>query len=356
MALRRGSRPERPERPERSARWLAWFAAAPGLAALVGVGATLATVHQAGKQLTLAEEGQYTTRFNEATKNLGAEKRDVAIGGIYAFDRIMHDSEKDQPGVIAVLTAYARENSAVPMTGTFTRLSGRIPELRPDISAVVSILAARPQGKDGRAQVDLTYTDLHNLRLVAYRVDETQNQLTKGGAKPELLHLGPVNLNQADLRFARIVRVDLDKSFLGSANLTCLFFTDTTLLGSNLEGAKLDLVNWLEVKLGDKADLSGARLRGATLEDVDLSHADLRNTELCDTTFKNVNFTGADLRGAKLKGARFVNSTGTPPANSLSCQDWPLPAPITPDGTVVDTQPFTEQSRHAHCKYPVDMQ
>lgn len=354
MVLSSGSRPEG---TERSTRWLAWFAAAPGIAALVGVGATLATIQHAGRQLTLAEKGHYTTRFNEATNNLGTGKKDVAIGAIYAFDRIMHDSGRDQPGIIAVLTAYARENSPVPMTGTFAKLSGRIPELRHDISAVVRVLAARPRGKDARQEVDLNYTDLHNLRLTAYNVDDI-----KGGAKPEFLHLGPVNLNSTDLRFARIVKVDLDRSSLSSANLTCLLFTETTLTESDLRGATLDLANLLAVKIGDESDpdkgvsMSDARMRGATLTDVDLSHANLEDTELCDTTFTNVNLTGANLRGAKLKGAKFVNSAGAPPPNSLPCHDWPLPAPITPDGTVVDTQPFTERSRHAHCKYPVDMQ
>ncbi|MFF4368202.1 hypothetical protein [Streptomyces sp. NPDC001594] len=157
-----------------------------------------------GAQVDIAEQGQYTARFNDATTNLGSKEREVRIGGIHALDRIMRDSEKDQPRVIAVLTSYIREKSAVPMTGEFKELSGRIEEQKPDISAVVFILATRSAAKGVRAQVDLSYADLHGLNLTPYRVDETQRLLTEGdkGVPPPCLGLGPVNLEHADVRFA----------------------------------------------------------------------------------------------------------------------------------------------------------
>ncbi len=62
----------------------------------------------------LTEQGQVTDRYTKAIEQLGSEKLDIRIGGIYALERIARDSARDQPTVIEVLTAFIREHSREP--------------------------------------------------------------------------------------------------------------------------------------------------------------------------------------------------------------------------------------------------
>ena len=62
----------------------------------------------------LTEQGQVTDRFTKAIEQLGSDKLDVRLGGIYALERIARDSAKDHPTVMEVLTAFIREHSREP--------------------------------------------------------------------------------------------------------------------------------------------------------------------------------------------------------------------------------------------------
>jgi len=50
-------------------------------------------------------------RYTKAIKQLGSDKLDVRLGGIYALERVAHDSARDHPTVVEVLTAFIREHS-----------------------------------------------------------------------------------------------------------------------------------------------------------------------------------------------------------------------------------------------------
>jgi hypothetical protein len=52
------------------------------------------------KQRELTERGQITDRFSTAVDQLGHKERNVRLGGIYALERIMRDSESDQPAIV----------------------------------------------------------------------------------------------------------------------------------------------------------------------------------------------------------------------------------------------------------------
>ena len=52
-----------------------------------------------------------TDRYTKAIEQLGSDKLDVRIGGIYALERIARDSARDHPTVIEVLAAFVREHS-----------------------------------------------------------------------------------------------------------------------------------------------------------------------------------------------------------------------------------------------------
>ena len=63
------------------------------------------------RTLNLTEQGQVTDRYTKAIEQLGSDKLDVRIGGIYALERIARDSPRDHPTVMEVLTAFIREHS-----------------------------------------------------------------------------------------------------------------------------------------------------------------------------------------------------------------------------------------------------
>ena len=62
----------------------------------------------------LTEQGQVTDRYTKAIEQLGSDKLDVRIGGIYALERIARDSARDHPTVMEVLTAFIREGPKEP--------------------------------------------------------------------------------------------------------------------------------------------------------------------------------------------------------------------------------------------------
>lgn len=79
----------------------------PGLAALAALLFTWMQVGQTSKELRISEQGQITNRFNAAVSNLGSGSVDVRLGGIYALERIMHDSARDHPTVVSVLWRWS---------------------------------------------------------------------------------------------------------------------------------------------------------------------------------------------------------------------------------------------------------
>src|SRR5580700_11327725 len=63
------------------------------------------------RNLSLYRESQVTDRYTRAIEQLGSDKLDVRIGGIYALERVARDSAKDHQTVMEVLSAFIREHS-----------------------------------------------------------------------------------------------------------------------------------------------------------------------------------------------------------------------------------------------------
>jgi hypothetical protein len=53
----------------------------------------------AQRTVQLTEQGQVTDRYAKAIEQLGSDKLDVRIGGIYALERVARDSARDHPTV-----------------------------------------------------------------------------------------------------------------------------------------------------------------------------------------------------------------------------------------------------------------
>ncbi|HEY9368232.1 pentapeptide repeat-containing protein [Streptomyces sp.] len=305
--------------------WLALAAAMlPGLAALVALLFTWMSVGQTNKDLQISEQGQITTRFNAAITNLGSASLDVRLGGIYALQRIMQDSSRDQPTVVSVLSAYVRQHAPVPVSGFRPAEEYRPPT---DVAAVISVLgnrsADREVTQDGKPlyRVELSSVDLRGLerevglteggmpRRINFRfADFTGADLRDAGL--ENFDLSGASLVKANMLGVKLPNADLRHAFLGGANLT-----DARLGAADMTGADLDEANLHHAHLGRAKEASetsaadsSADLTRATLIRADLSTADLRDVILIAADLTDANLAGADLRGANLTHADLSNA------------------------------------------------
>ncbi|GGZ89993.1 hypothetical protein GCM10010371_57390 [Streptomyces subrutilus] len=174
------------------------------------------------EQAELAREDQVTGRYVEAIKLLAVQDSDdegvrltERLGGIYALERIMRDSEKDHDTVVQVLAAFVRQHAPAP-DPEVAETSGDtdLPGPKDDVQAALTVLGRRPWRNESQV-VDLSFTAL-------WRVDSARARLA--GA----------NLFGADLQ-----RADLTGADLKSARLSAATFTGAQVKGLDLRGADL---------------------------------------------------------------------------------------------------------------------
>ena len=287
----------------------------PGVAALIAIyfsnqssnntlKATNRQLEIANHQVQIAQQGQITDRYNAAVTNPGSRSIEVRLGGIYALQRLMQDSPRDQPTVIAVLCAFDRDQSSATVNPG--RPSSPLPT---DIQAAVTVVGSRTTARDGRT----TVVDFDGAQLAHAQM---------GG-----------------LRFPRgdFVLAHLSGAILSGADLTAAFFSYEFLTGTDLTGANLTNANLFRANLTG-ADLSIAFLTGAALIRTDLTGARLSGTDFTGANLTGAHLTGARLRGTDLTGADLIqaNLSGAnlTRANLTGAKWWKY-APA-PDGWVRD--------------------
>jgi hypothetical protein len=276
--------------------WSGW----PRVASLATAAAAVAALYfsgqslrATGKQYGLSEQGQVADRFTKSIEQLGSDKLDVRLGGIYSLERLTRDSLPDRAVVFEVLGAYVRAHApdtpeCEPSPGTPI-----IPGLaRPvDIQAALTVIGRRTVSRDSRGKIDLRSTCLYGADLT--------------GA-----HLDGANLDQANLAHAWLASANLTGAFLMHANLTAAYLSAGSfehpepqgLDGANLTGADLGGANLY------RAYLAHAWLGSAILGDADLVGADLEGAHLDGAHLDGANLTGADLKGAHLDGANLTGA------------------------------------------------
>ena len=267
-------------------------------AGLFGAGAVLFTA----RNFTLSREGQVTDRYTKAIEQLGSDKLDVRIGGIYALERVARDSARDHPTVMEVLAAFIREHSHEPWPPSDPAGRERAQSTRPDVQAAVTVVGRRDAKRDIE-RINLGGADLTRVHLTLANLtgaDLTFANLT--GA-----HLGGANLTGVRLSGANLTRTDLTAAHLDGAHLTF----------AHLDGAHLTFANLTRADLTG-ADLNGADLTGANLTRANLTGANLTRANLTRADLTRADLTRAHLNGADLTGAR-----------------WPRGAPV-PEGWKLD--------------------
>ena len=211
------------------------------------------------RTLEVTEQGQVTERYTKAIEQLGSDKLDVRIGGIYALERVARDSARDHPTVMEVLTAFIRVHSHEPWPPPDHPASQEQERsTRPDVQAAVTVVGRRDPKQRDIWPIDFTGADLSGATLFA--ADLTGANLT--GA-----NLTEADLTRTDLTEADLTRTDLSGANLTGANLTGANLTDANLTDANLTGSSAvvrvgrdrygEVARVVEVR--SDADLTGAR-------------------------------------------------------------------------------------------------
>jgi hypothetical protein len=271
-----------------------------GFVVIIGLlftGANLAiTQREAEKNRSLALEGQITDRFTKAITQLGDEKLEVRLGGIYALERIAKDSEKDYLTIIEVLTAYVREhaprkakdNAVNPLQNRKIKNAEQkeVGKLPTDIQAVMAVIQRRTIFKER----GLYYT-----------------KIVKAASS--------LNFIQTELPRATLITTDLEGANFSEANLSKADFIITNLSGANLSWANLN-----------GANLNGANLNGANLNGANLNGANLKRVSLEWADLGGANLNGAYLFSANLRSA--VNLTWEQISQAIIDDETKLPDKI----------------------------
>jgi hypothetical protein len=181
-------------------------------------------------QYGLSAQAQVADRFTKSIEQLGSDKPEIILGGIYSLERLARDSSVDRPVVVEVLGAYLRSHA--PFTSDdcdlvwvdgYRAATGALPI---DIQAALTVLARREVTDEATEEIDLSGTCLPNAELFG-----------------------------ANFVNGYFFHIDWPIAHLESADLTDALFDD-----SKLEGL-----------LADGADLIGARMNG-----VEMDYAHLR--------------------------------------------------------------------------------
>jgi uncharacterized protein YjbI with pentapeptide repeats len=203
-----------------------------GAAVLIGA---FSAYLQFSQQQRSSRDLLMSNQVSNGFEQLRSEKAIIRLGGIYALEGAMNNSDQYHRSVLEALTAFIREGtSAVP----FAFIP---PPLPTDIQAALTVIGRRTAGQ---GVIDLTKANI------------------------AAADLRRANLTDANLTNANLIDADLTDANLTDANLT-----NVNLPRANLTGAHLTNANLFRANLGG-ADLTGARLDGQQqLDDACGSHA-----------------------------------------------------------------------------------
>ncbi|MFE3591399.1 pentapeptide repeat-containing protein [Streptomyces niveus] len=128
--------------------------------------------------------------------NLGEDKMDMRLGGIYALQRIMQDSRRDQPTIANVLATYVRTHAAKPP------VKGQgVPA---DVHAALNVLAERAPNHDDGFRPDFCHAQLPGVELNPL-YDPRKSRTDLAGSVPG----SGAALSYADLSSADLTGADL---------------------------------------------------------------------------------------------------------------------------------------------------
>jgi hypothetical protein len=288
----------------------------------------LAGAIYSGRTFALSRRGQITERFTRAIDHLGSDKVQIRLGGIYALERIAHESADEHVPIMEILTAYVRETSTWPPPAPRTRPAADgepprrsapdevhespdhdapLPPTGVDIKEILAVLSRRA-ARDERERaadfrIELTGTNLRDVR--ANGIDLRRAQLSF--AQLPWADLRGARLQDAVLVGADLWHADLDGVQLQRANLTSARLQEADLHGAPLQDARLSAIQLQYADLRE-AQLQGADMTGAQLQDARLDRALLQGANLLRAQLQRASLVGAQLQGANLRDAELQDA------------------------------------------------
>jgi Pentapeptide repeats (8 copies) len=255
---------------------------AAGVVALIALVVTVSTYR-------LSRRGQLTDRYLKVVGLLASEKMHERIGGVFAAEQIMVDSEKDHQTIVEVLSSFVREwpghkeypdDRALPTSWASAGRRKSDAKLPADVQAALTVLARRPLRTEsrrldlGRADLrnaDLRGANLRNASLVCAKLDDADLfGADLSHANLENASLAYADLRTGSLRRAYMVRCMLRGAFL-PPDMREIYLVDADCSGANfghnLEGARIN-----------ESCLYRANLMGCNLRSTGFACVDARNT------------------------------------------------------------------------------
>jgi hypothetical protein len=224
----------------------------------------------AQEELRLTRQGQMTERFTQAIEQLGSDKLEIKLGGIYSLERTAQEEKNYHWPVMEVLTSYVRRHAP----------------RKPDKESMEKATTPGHDIQDGLDVIGRRSEDHRIRKEVEYGTIELNNTDLQG-ADLRRAKLQEAALYRADLQRASLQGANLQRAYLYGANLQEAALYGANLQGANLQGAELR-----------EANLQGAELQEANLQRAHLEGADLREADLREANLKEAYLQGADLRGA----------------------------------------------------------
>ncbi|MEV6332101.1 pentapeptide repeat-containing protein [Streptomyces sp. NPDC051909] len=182
-----------------------------GAVVLFGAYATWRQLRVNQEGLNATREGHFTDRFSRAVNQLGSEKTDVRIGGLYALWRIADHSPHDREAVISIKAAFLRTHLPWP-----------------------------PQGQDSPVAVP----SINSVPPLETRAPDAQVALTGLGVlcqerKPDWLNVSYTDLRRADCDGLWLHHINFDGACLEAASIYQVNLTKASLIAANMRHVEL---------------------------------------------------------------------------------------------------------------------
>jgi hypothetical protein len=277
---------------------------AAGVVALIALVVTVSTYR-------LSRRGQLTDRYLKVVALLASDKMHERIGGVFAAEQIMVESEKDHQTIVEVLSSFVREwpgHQDYPDDRKLPEFWGRAGrrksdvKLPADVQTALTVLGRRPARVEPRA-LDLGGADLRNADL--------------RGANLRGASLVRTMLDDADLFGADLTWANLDDASLAYADLRTGSLRRAYMVECTLRGA------WLPPDMRDiylvGSDCSGANF-GKQLEDAQINDSCLDHAYLLRCNLTRTGFARVDARNAFFALGRTADANHMPAMGMTSSQ------------------------------------
>jgi uncharacterized protein YjbI with pentapeptide repeats len=260
------------------------------------------------RTFSVTRQSHITERYTAAIGQLGGSSVHVRLGGLFALERIAHDSKRDEPTITEVLCAFVRSKGS-------TQVGAATQE---EAQAALRVIGRLPGARIVRA-LDLRAAELNGMTLSGARL---------AGADLSDAKLIRAQLEQTDLREAILARADLTRATLDGADLSGAHVLPKVIL-TNASCIAADLRCEMDGAVLIAATLRGADLRLASLRGADLSHAvlkgeDPRRLRAEGADFHMANLQAANVRGVDLSGARGLTTQQRDGALGDEATRWPM--------------------------------